>query len=185
MACLRFNQEVASACRNSAPGVSTVYIANHDSILSFTTDAAGVVLSGLTVSGETTGNKCFYEIAQNKNVASFIDTATINIQNGTAISKPKLTIKVQGLEKEKITIYKELLQATVVAIVKTIDGKYYGLGFSNGLDAVTATLGSEAAADGFKGLSLELEGTEATPFYLLDDSTGGIGTAAVLADYIV
>jgi hypothetical protein len=179
MACLRFSQEVTSACRNSQPGVSTVYIANYDSILSFTTDTAGVVLSGLTASGETTAQKCFYQLAQNKNVASFLDTATINIQNGTAISKPKLTIKLQGLADEVIQIYKELLQATVVAVVKTIDGKYYALGFNNGLDAITATLGTEAASDGFKGASFELEGIEATPFYLLDDTAGGLASTFI------
>lgn len=185
MSCLRFNQEVASACRNAQPGVSTVYIGNYDSVLSFTTDTAGVILSGLTVSGETSGNKFLYELAQNKGVASFIDTATINIANGTAISVPKLVIKTVGLDPNVITIYKELLQARVVAVVKTIDGKYYALGFNNGLDATVATIGSEAAVDGFKGGSFELTGSEPTPFYLMDSTVGGIGTAAEITDYIV
>lgn len=181
MSCLRFNQEVASACRNSQPGVSTVYIANFDSLTSFTTDTAGVILSGLTMTGETSGQKAFYEIAQNKNVASFIDTATINIANGTAISRPKLTIKVTGLEANVLTIYKELLQATVIAVVKTIDGKYYALGFNNGMDAITATLGTEAAVDGFKGGNFELEGVESTPFYLLDTDLAN----TFIATYVV
>ena len=184
MACLRFNQEVTTACRNSQPGVSTVYISNLDSILSFTTDTAGVILSGLTTTGETTGSKCFYELAQNKNVASFLDTATINIANGTAISKPKLTIKLQGLDSATIQIYKELMQATVVACVKTIDGKFYMLGINNGLDAITASLGTEAASDGFKGATFELEGIESQPFYLVDDTAGGLASTFV-ATYVV
>jgi hypothetical protein len=184
MACLRFNQSVSSSCRNSQPGVSTVYIANYDSLLTFTANAAGVILTGMTTSGETTASKCFYELAQNKQTALFIDTATINIQNGTAISKPKLTIKLQGLDAETLTIYKELLQATVVAVVKTIDGKFYALGFNNGLDAITATLGTEAAADGFKGLNCELEGIEPTPFYLLDDTGGGLASTFITT-YVV
>lgn len=181
MACLRFNQTVASACRNSTPGVSTVYIANFDSILTTTLDATGVILSGMTTSGETTGSKCFYTIAQNKNVAMFLDTATINIQNGTAISKPKLTIKLQGLDTSVIKIYKELLQATVVAVVKAVDGKFYALGFGNGLDAITATLGTEAASDGFAGATFELEGIEISPFYVLDSALA----ATFVANFVV
>jgi hypothetical protein len=180
MSCLRFNQEVTSACRNSQPGVATVYLANYDAIVSFTTNAAGTVLSGLTASGETgSSSKAFYQLAQNKNSAILLDTASINIANGTAVSKPKLTIKLQGLTEDIITVYKELLQASVVAVVKTIDAKYYAIGFNNGLDAITATLGTEAASDGFKGATFELEGTESTPFYLIDDTDGGLGSTFV------
>lgn len=167
MSCLRFNQEIASACRNGQTGISKVWLANYDSLLTFTTDTTGVILSGITCTGETTGEKCFYTVAQNKQVAILLDTAAINIQNGTSTSKPKLTIKVVGLDENVLAMFNQLKQASVIAVVKALNEKYYAIGFNNGLDAIVATIGTEANADGFMGATYELEGIEPSVFYIL------------------
>lgn len=166
MACLRFSTSIASACRNAQPGVSKIFIANYSDLTSFVVDTAGTSVSGITMSGSTK----FYPVALNKQVASLIDTPTINLINGTAISKPKLAFKIQGLTTDAIAMYKSLLQADVIAVVKTIDGSMFAVGFSNGLSMSTGTLGTEAATDGFIGASFEMDGIESSPFYRLTDA---------------
>lgn len=164
MACLRYSQSVTSACRDAQPGVTKIFIANYGDIVSYALDTAGTSITGLTLTGSTK----FYEVTLNKQVASLVDTPTINLQNGVAVSKPKISFKIQGLTATSIQIYKELLQADVAVVVKTIDGSLYGVGFANGLSMSTGTLGTEAAVDGFIGASFELDGIEASPFYIID-----------------
>ena len=164
MACLRYSQSVTAACRDAQPGLTKIFIGNYADVTSFDLDTAGTSITGLTM--VTTG-ATFYEVVLNKQVGSFIDTPTINIQNGVAVSKPKISFKVQGLSATAIQMYKELLQADVVVVVKTIDGTLYGVGFGNGLSMSAGTLGSEAAVDGFIGGSFELDGIESSPFYII------------------
>jgi len=166
MACLRYSQSVTTACRDAQPGVSKLFIANYADLTSYTVKADGVTVSGITMSGDTK----FYGVALNKQVGSFIDTPTINLQNGVAVSKPKVSFKVQGLTVATLTMYKELMQRDVIIVVKTINGLLYGVGFANGLSMTTGTLGTESAVDGFIGASFEIEGIESSPFYLIDDS---------------
>ena len=167
MSCLRFSQSQLTACRNATPGITKIYIANFADRVSYATNSAGDTVTGLTMTGVTSGMKAFYPIAQNKYVASVIDTPTINIQNGVAISKPQVIGKVQGMEPETRQMFAELMQATVIAVVKTIDSRYYIVGIDNGLDLTAGTFGTEAAADGFKGFSFTLEGLESKPLYEL------------------
>ena len=161
MACLRYSQSVTSACRDAQPGISKIFIANYSDLLSYDVDSQGTSISGITMSGSTK----FYPIALNKQVASLIDTPTINLTNGVAVSKPKVSFKIQGLNTTAIRIYKELLQADVIIVVKTINGDLYAVGFANGLSMETGTLGTEAAVDGFVGASFELSGIESSPFF--------------------
>ena len=163
MACNRYSTTIASACRDAQPGVSKIYIANFNDILSYAVNVDGVTIpnTGITMSGTTK----FFEVALNKQVASLVDTPTINLQNGVAVSKPKVAFKIQGLSADAITIYKALLQADVAVVVKTINGDLFAVGLANGLSMSTGTLGTEAAVDGFIGASFELDGIESSPFY--------------------
>lgn len=164
--CTRFNQTIASACRNSQPGIKDVYIANYADVISYTLNTGLDSISGLTCSGATSGETdVFYKVALNKQVGVVADVGTINIQNGTAICKPSISFKIQGFDTEVRQIYKELLQATVVVAFETIDGGLYMMGVANGMDATELAYGTEAAVDGFKGLAVKLEGIEPVPFY--------------------
>jgi len=161
MACKKYSQSVTSACRDAQPGVSKIFIANYNDLVSYQLDVAGTSITGITMTGSTN----FYGVALNKQVASLIDTPTINLQNGVAVSKPKVSFKIQGLSATAIQIYSELLQADVVVVVKTINGDLFGVGFANGLAMSAGTLGTESAVDGFVGASFELDGIESSPFY--------------------
>lgn len=179
MACQRFGTTIASACRDSQPGITTLYIANYSDVLTYTLSTAGTSVSGMTCTGVTTGSKCFYEIALNKQVGAVIDTPTINLINGVSVSKPKVSGFVQGMTTDVVAMYKSLLQADVVVVAKTIDAKYYIVGLVNGLSMSTGTYGTEATVDGKKGFTFELDGIEPFPMLELDSTAGGIGTTFV------
>jgi hypothetical protein len=177
MACNRYSTTVATACRDSQPGITTLYIANYADILTYTVSTAGTSLTGLTCTGVTTGQKCFYEVALNKQVGAIVDTPTINLINGVSISKPKVSGFVQGMTTDVVAMYKALLQADVVVVAKTIDAKYYIVGVVNGLSMSTGTYGTEATVDGKKGFTFELDGIE--PYPMLELDPAGIGTTFV------
>jgi len=166
MACLKYSTAITSACRDAQPGVSKIFIANYSDVVSYVVDANGTSITGVTMSGSTK----FYPVALNKQVASLIDTPTINLQNGVAVSKPKVSFKVQGLSTDAIAMYKSLLQADVIVAVQTINGDIFGVGFANGLSMSVGTLGTEAAVDGMIGASFELDGIESSPFYRFTDA---------------
>ena len=172
MACLRFSTSAKSACRDSQPGVTSLFIANYDDILTYTLNTAGTALSGMTTSGVTTGTKCFYEVALNKQVGSVVDEPTINLENGVSISKPKVSGFIQGMTEAVLGMYKSLLQADVVVVAKTIDAKYYIVGVVNGLSMSSGSYGTEASVDGKKGFTFELTGIEPYPMLELAGTLG-------------
>jgi len=178
MACTRYATSITSACRDAQPGVAKIYIANFSDVTGYAVDTAGTSITGITMVTGATAK--FYPVALNKQVGSLIDTPTINLQNGVAVSKPKVAFKVQGLSTDTIAMYKSLLQADVIVVVKTINGDLFGVGFANGLSMSTGTLGTEAAVDGAIGLSAELDGIESAPFYKFGDTLA----AAFGASYV-
>jgi len=163
MACLRFSTTIADACRDAQPGLTKIFLANYSDLVSYELNAAGTAITGLTMSGTTGTNAAFYEVSLNKQVGSVLDTPTINIANGVAVSKPKISGFVQGMDEDVMLMYKSLLQADVVGVVKTINGRYYAVGFDNGLTMIAGSYGTEAASDGKAGFTFELEGIESKP----------------------
>jgi len=178
--CLRIDQEILTSCRNARPGISEVYIANYADVTGVTLNAGSTLVTavGFTIaSGATSG--CFYTIAQNRESAGLVDEAQINIPNGTAIYKPQLTFKVSNMDETTRTIFKELAQATVMAVFKDIDGTYYLVGRQNGLDMETGTFNSGVASGDFKGLECTLSGLEPEPIIAFD--AAGSFTPAIVA----
>jgi len=167
--CLKINQEILSACRNSRPGVSEIYLANYSDVTGVTLNAGETLVTelGFTIaSGATSG--CFWTFAQNRESAGLVDEAQINIPNGTSIYKPQLSFKVSNMDETTRTIFKELAQATVIAVFKDIDGTYYLIGRQNGLDMETGSFSSGVASGDFKGLECTLSGLEPEPIIAFD-----------------
>lgn len=169
ISCLRFNQNIATACRNSQPGISTIYIANYADVTTITENADGTLITaitGTTASGETSG--MFYTIAVNKESSGFVDNTDISVPDGRSIYIPTVTFKVSNMDSTTRTIFKQLSQATVSVIFKTIDGLYYYAGKSNGLDMITGTFNTGVARGDYKGLEVTLEGLESEPVIQID-----------------
>lgn len=163
MTCLRYSTTIAKACRDAQPGITKLFIANYDDVLTYTLSTDGLSLTGMTATG-VTASDAFYKVALNNEVGAVLDTPTINLQNGVSVCRPKVSGFVQGMDTTVYSMYKSLLQADVVVVAKTIDGKYYAIGLVNGLSMGSSTYGTEAAADGKKGFTFELDGIEPFPF---------------------
>jgi len=108
-----------------------------------------------------------------------VDEAQINIPNGTSIFKPQLTFKVSNMDSTTRTIFKELAQATVIAVFKDISGDYYLIGRQNGLDMETGTFNSGVASGDFKGLECTLSGLEPEPIIAFENAAAF--TSAIVA----
>lgn len=171
MSCLKFSTEITKACRDAQPGVTQFYIADAADVSSFLIATDGTTLSGITCSGATLGVKVFYEVKLNKQVGSFQDTPTINLQNGVAVSKPKVSFAIQGLDATTIGFYNQLVSSDVIVVAKTINGSLFIIGLHNGLSMSTGSIGTEAAVDGKMGINtIELDGIEPKPFYIVPAS---------------
>ena len=164
MACTRFSTSQTEACRSSLPGVSKLFIANYADVTGYTLNSSGTTVTVLSMSGTSK----FYPIALNKQVGAFLDTSSISLENGSAMSLPKVTFKVQSLSEEVMKMYGELLQSDVIVVSKTINGDLFIIGLANGLSMSSGTLGTEASATGFMGGTFELTGIEPKPFFKLD-----------------
>lgn len=179
MSCLIFNQSIDSACRSAQPGVSEILIANYSDIVSVTENAEGTLVTDITgsvASGATSG--FFYTIAVNKESSGFVDNSDISIPDGRSLYIPTMTFKISNMDTTTRQIFKQLSQATVVVIFKTIDGTYFIAGQSNGLDMSAGTFSSGVSRSDFKGLEVTLEGLESAPVIQLDETV-------VIADLIV
>lgn len=167
MSCLTIDKQFLTKCRDSQPGVTEIYLANYNDVYQtgYTLNATSDGVSSMTfaiATGFTSG--CFFKFVMNREVAGLTDECIINIQNGSAIYKPKLEFKISSLSADVRTLFKELAQATVVAIVKTVSGQYFLAGRYNGLDAVSTTsLQTGVASSDFAGLTVTLEGLEKEP----------------------
>jgi len=166
MACPRITQSFPRACKQT-PGVKKIWLANKADLISYGLNAAADTVSGLTFSGATGSNLAFYSITFEKGVASIMETPALNIQNSVTSYKPQIQGFLAGMDATARALFYQLTQAQVVAVVQTLDGSYFIAGISNGLDCTAANWGTEAGADGKRGLSFTLEGLEPSPPYLL------------------
>lgn len=179
MSCLRFNQTITKSCR-STPGVSLLYIANYEDIISYTlngTEDKVIEVSGYTASGESSG--FWYSVKPNRETASFTDEKLVEVSNGAYIHKPQVTFKLGSLEPEVRTVFNNLSTATVVIAVKTNDNKIYILGKDNGLDIESGNATSGTAATDMKGVEITVSGLEHSSFIEIDTDQYDITTDVV------
>lgn len=164
MSCLKFNKNIAVACRNATPGVAEVYIANYEDVTAVAYNAGLTQITsitGATASGATSGS--FYTLVVNRESSGFVDNTDISVPDGRASFIPTMTLKISGMDSDTREIFKQLAQARVTAIFKTTSGEYFIAGVNNGLDMSAGTFATGVARGDFKGLEVTLEGVEAEP----------------------
>jgi hypothetical protein len=148
-------------------GVTEILLANYEDIASITLNAEENKVTDIAM----TSPGVFYKFSLNRENASFADTAEINIPNGVAVYRPSVTFNLAGLDTNVRDTFKNLSQATVIAIAKSLDGTYYLVGKANGLDLATGSaLNSGTAATDFQGATITLEGLETEPMIEIDSA---------------
>ena len=166
MNCINYNKEFLTACLNGDPGISRIYIGNYNDILTFTVDATGVILTGLTCSGTTT-QKCFYQIELLQDVGAVVDTPTIAISNGVAISIPSVKFKLAVTDANTLAAFNQLKRSRTVVVYENMEGVLFATGIKRGLYMSAGTAGTDEAT--FEGITVELKGKEPVGQYILAD----------------
>lgn len=165
MNCINYNIEFLTACLNGDPGVSRLYIANYNDILTYTIDATGVVLSGMTCTGETSAEKCFYQIELLQDVGAVVDTPTIAVSSGVAISVPSVKFKIAVTSANSLQAFNQLKRSRTVVVYENMEGVLFCTGIQRGLYMASGTAGTDEAT--FDGITIELKGKEITGQYIL------------------
>jgi len=143
-------------------GITNLFLANYDDLVSYDLNIDGTVITGLTTSFSSIpvmtdhpigSTEIFFEVTLNKQIGVDVNNLIINNKvNNVSVSKPNIS----GFVEDKFIDL--ILRFDVIGVVKTIDGKYYAVGFDNGLSFVS---GSYDSTDGAKNrFQFELEGIE-------------------------
>jgi len=135
---------IVGVCNYSASGVERLWLANKAQVDAITYDASGVT-TGLTftATGET-----FYEIVPALDSCTFQDDLQVNGSRRNFIQT--VNFGIGSLTSTVLTTLETMGLSNMLAIVKTAEGDYRGLGFKGaGLrtTVMTETSGTQAGND--------------------------------------
>lgn len=167
--------------RDNVSGGAILYIAEHANLASTTLNAAGDMISGITMSGSTK----FYQFLVPRENIDFEQGATINVPQGQYAFLPKVMFTIPGLALSALNLFDTLVRETVVVIVKTNEGKYFMIGRENGLDLDTDgkfTLGK--ASGDLIGSTINLSGLEYTRIMEIDPENAATVMASIVSNTI-
>ena len=163
--CVNYNQEFLTACLNGDPGCARLYIGNYGDIVSYTVDTTtGIVLSGLTTTG-LTSMACFYRVELLQDVGASVDTPTISVANGVAISIPSVKFKIAQANKDTLNAFNQLKKSRTVVVWENMEGVLFCTGIQRGLYMSAGTAGTDETT--FDGITVELKGKEPIGQYIL------------------
>ena len=136
---------IVGVCDYSASGVERLWVANKSQINAISYDASGVT-TGITF--VSTGDT-FYEIVPALDSCTYQDDLQVN--NARRNFLQTVNFGVGSLSPAVLTTLETIGLANMIAIVKTAEGDYRGLGFKGaGLrtTVMTETSGTQAGNDG-------------------------------------
>lgn len=137
MACTCSSYNLAGLCRDcdgSLGGIKEVYIALHKDVASVTLNSAGTEISAITMNSGTT----FYKYQLRKNTSSL--TKTLNVaDNGNTYVTSELNLVLGKMETKKRIEMCALSKEETAVIVLDANGKYWYLGFDEGVTASAGT----------------------------------------------
>lgn len=154
MACALTQGFTTFDCKDNVGGVKAVWFINYSDVTAVT-EASGVVSAITKASG-----KVFYKYLLVRNTASFTETITGNIENGTVFFDQSLVVVLNKLQANTRNEILLLSRNTMMAVVEDQNGKYWLAGKLNGLDLLTGSAGTGTAAGDRNGYSLTFSGSE-------------------------
>lgn len=157
-------QGYAQDCRDGIGGVPNVWFIERANVTSVT-EAAGVIS---TITKATA--KRFWKYELTKFTASYKETVTSNVQNGTIFYAQELSI---ALNKMQANTRNELLllgKNNLIAVVQDSNGKYWYAGRENGLDLTGGESATGVAAGDRNGYTLTFTAQERELAPEVDDS---------------
>lgn len=170
MACssILYGHNAAGACKIIG-GISEVFIANSDSVVSVGTTGPAPVsqINSFTMGGTA---DFFYAFKQIQETSSLTMTPTANIQNYSLFYDCILTLVFTDYNAELRYVVKSLADNNLVAVVRLRSGEYLYVGQELGLDINGGDGGSGLAAGDRNGFSLTFRSVESNPPLTLEPS---------------
>lgn len=152
---------IVGVCDYSASGVERLWLANKSQISGITYNASGVTTGiTFTATGET-----FYEIVPALDTCTFQDDLQVSGARRNFLQT--VNFGVGSLTSAVLTTLETLGLSNVIAIVKTAEGDYRGLGFKGaGLrtTVMTETSGTQAGNDGNIAVTISGNAKGKSPF---------------------
>lgn len=158
MSCI-IDDGYALGCRDSMGGIKTVYITNFDPLAAFST-IAGEIGNYATA---TTPAPVYYKFDQFTEAASFTQTGTYSLENGTVFYDQQLTLMFHKQSTELRNKLLVLSQARMHIIIEDQNGNYWLMAKENGAYALSADIQSGKAFGDMNGVTLVLQGKEKEP----------------------
>ena len=153
MAC-EITNGILGFCDYSASGVERLWLANKSDISGITYNSSGVT-TGITF---TTTGGTFYEVVGALDSITFQDDLQVNGSRRNFLQT--VNFGVGGLTSAILDTLEDLGLSNLIAIVKTAEGDYRGLGFKGaGLRATVMTETSGTAAGNDSALNVTVSGS--------------------------
>ena len=172
------SKNVSNKGRDNSPGGSVVYLAEYSNVTGVTLNDDSTYVSSIGMSGSTK----FYKFEMPRENINFVNQTEISIPNGVFIFKPLLNFNIPGLSEDTLAMFDVLVRKSVIAIVKTNEGKYFLIGKDNGLDLTSNgqfSLG-QAGTD-LVGATIELEGLENSRIIQIDPDVAATVMSSIVS----
>lgn len=160
MSCL-IDEGYVLGCRDSIGGVKGVYIASFDPAATYSiiTDEIG------NYATSTSPAPVHYKYDQFTEAASFSQTGTFSLENGSVFYDQQLTLmfhKQDTALRNKLVL---LAQGRLSIIIQDQNNNFWLMGKENGVYAISADMQSGKAFGDMNGVTLTLQGKEREPAY--------------------
>lgn len=155
-------------CKDSVGGIKEIKVKNWSSLSTIAADftvTSGVVTIG---SPSRTG---WYTWGIEKETASFSDTPTISVQNGTSFYAQEVKVifnKFSAAIRNEIQLY---AKSRVLISVRDFNDNYWLFGMDYGMDLTTGTTSSGTARGDRNGSELTFTGKESQSVLNMSSST--------------
>lgn len=171
--------------KNNSGGVSAVYIANFKEVVTGGTASAKYTYDSTTgeitdiVTGATAAT--YYQFDTVKETSSLAEAIAVNVQNGTIVFTPTVSLVMNKLETKQRNLIHMLSLGLLICVVKDNNDNYWMVGYNKGMD-VTAVESSTGVALGDRnGSTLTVTGKEPKPMARL--SSAAVAKLLAVATY--
>jgi hypothetical protein len=137
--------------------VKNIYLVEYEALSGYT--VTGGEVTGLTLNG----GKSFFKYELPKDTASFTNTITTSVGEGTTFNSTELNMKLRKLSTAKRNEVKLLSVARLIAIVETNDGPFFAMGLQRGMDMTSGTAATGATLGDMSGYDLTFTASEKDP----------------------
>ena len=162
MACTLITAGIARGCKDNVGGIKTVWLLPKVQIASIASVAGSGVITAITTTGTTPVPK-FKRFEMNKNSSNWVENIQSNVQNGSVGYEQVLTMIFSKNEATKRNVIKLLGTNELVALVLDLNGTYWYLGETAGLDVTAGSSASGTAMADLNGWTITLGSNEPEP----------------------